>query len=289
LAFEALDQPEVGELEKRLLPSSDEVVLIAGQALALWADVYDVAPPSALASGVTRDYDYLGGKLAAKDHEGLLKSRGLTCKVFFPMPGDMTANTAKIVVTASLPSDEILAEIDYLGAVIGYLPADEVRLRRRAIPIEFADSDRALLVMHPVDVLKSRIHNLIKLPEKRNPIGLAQAQLAIEVAASYLQQAVAAENWRLAYQVIEAIVEIAEHNDGVLAFHNFGLDVTTAIRPEQLPDIFQERRWTQIQTWLARRRGGRSGSKGERCSQVFPRIQAAQEANATLVAQPLTS
>jgi hypothetical protein len=43
------------------------------------------------------------------------------------------------------------------------------------------------LLLHPLDVLESRLQNLLSLPQKRDEAGIAQANLAIAVAGSEFQ------------------------------------------------------------------------------------------------------
>jgi hypothetical protein len=56
---------------------------------------------------------------------------------------------------------------------------------RRAIEMEMPDIGH-LRVIHPMDVLDSRIQNLHVLPEKRTDAGIAQARLAVNVARAFI-------------------------------------------------------------------------------------------------------
>jgi len=69
-------------------------------------------------------------------------------------------------------------QVDFLSGVAGLTTKD---LARRAIEMEVPDIGH-LRVIHPLDVLDSRIQNLHLLPEKRTEAGIAQAHLAVGVA-----------------------------------------------------------------------------------------------------------
>lgn len=53
-----------------------------------------------------------------------------------------------------------------------------------------------LRVMHPLDVLDSRIQNLEALAQKRNATGIAQARLAMDVVRAFIRQQIAADGER---------------------------------------------------------------------------------------------
>lgn len=247
-----------------LLPESGGALLVAGQALATWVDVFALPLPPALSAGVTRDLDFLGDKHAAALHHKLLSSRYGKVELLIPKFGEITPNTAKILVYGD--HDDIAAEIDYLGSLCGYQLEDEERLHRRAIPIEFPGfaAPVQIRVMHPFDCLKSRIHNLTTLTAKQNQQGLAQAKLAVDVVREHFREILRTDgaNLRLLlFPLAEAIIELAASRDGVRSFHEFGVDVLTSIEPEKFPENFREVRWPQALRYVSRRRYGREGKK----------------------------
>lgn len=250
-----------GERASALYPPASEAILVAGQALATWVDVFQLPVPDALSAGVTRDVDILGNRDAAEAHYRVLTDRGLRANLYVPSFGDITPNTAKLVVH---PRDgsSVPDEIDYLGSLCGYLLEDEERLRARAIPIDFPDHPNAIRVMHPFDCLKSRVHNLAILTAKQNKKGQAQAKLAIQVLGAYFQQIPkddAKQVRSLLLPMAEAVIDLAASNDGVRAFHEFGVNVLEAIDVSRFPAAFQTNRWPRAVQFIQRRRFGRNG------------------------------
>lgn len=238
----------------KLLPDNPDVILVAGQALATWVHVFEMPVPTALESGVTRDFDYLGDKAAAEAHSNILEGRGLTVTLHFPDPDHLTPNTAVLMVRVP-DGTSAETEIDYLGALCGYKLEDEVRLKARAIPIKFEGAVSPLRVMHPFDCLKSRFHNLDMLPNKRNAQGIAQAHLAVAVVREFLARALAHDQVRsIALPMAERVIELAVSAVGVRVFRDFGIDPLEAIDVGSFPDLFRERRWPQAKEYVERRR-----------------------------------
>src|SRR6202163_1393626 len=62
-------------------------------------------------------------------------------------------------------------------------------------------------VIHPLDVLDSRIQNLHLLPEKRNAAGIAQGSLAIDVARAFIRQETAASEG-IGLKLLERVVDM---------------------------------------------------------------------------------
>lgn len=59
------------------------------------------------------------------------------------------------------------------------------------------DGDGQVRVMHPIDVLDSRIQNLHVLASKRNAHGVAQAQLAVAMVRAFLSHEIATHGERV--------------------------------------------------------------------------------------------
>lgn len=260
----ALVQPPILDPTK-LFPEAGNSLLVAGQALATWVGVFELPLPPALDAGVTHDMDFLGDKEAAMLHHRLLEGRYERVELLLPKFGDITPNTAKILVYGD-DRKAIAAEIDYLGSLCGYQLEEEDQLKRRAIAIEFPGFDKPVLirVMHPFDCLKSRVHNLTTLTSKQNIRGVAQAKLAIDVQRAYFRQVldtIGADLRQLVYPMAEAVIDLACSKDGVRAFHEFGVDAMAALEVHRFPAVFQERRWPKAEEQVTRRRYGRNGKK----------------------------
>src|ERR1700683_3343835 len=154
------------EVQMILSICSPRGLLVGGQALAFWADHLQVERPENLVSGVTADADFIGDSALAKD-----LARRLGWQLWIPALDDSTPQTGK--VTHRTKSGEV-KQVDFLSGVVGLTPKDLARL---AIEMEVPNIGH-LRVIHPIDVLDSRIQNLHLLPEKRTDAGIAQARLA---------------------------------------------------------------------------------------------------------------
>jgi hypothetical protein len=64
-------------------------------------------------------------------------------------------------------------------------------------------------VLHPLDVLESRLRNLDLLPSKQNPVGRAQMKLAVGVMAKFLRVLLAEESVRVVLEAVERVADIA--------------------------------------------------------------------------------
>ncbi len=247
-----------------LFASPSNAILVGGQALALWVSALNIPLPAALEAGVTYDVDYLGSRADAEAHFDLLETsfRGgaLRAELRFPEPFEPTPNTAKITV---FNGDAIAGEIDYLGAVIGYVGPAEIALRRRAIPIDWPGAHGSLQVMHPFDCVQSRVHNLYALPSKRNPFHLAQTRLSLQVLKTYLSQTAATETSprKILLPIAEEVIDLAHGRAGVFVHDHWEIDVLDAIPAAQYPSEFVRKRYGQAVRYAERCRNGRRGGR----------------------------
>src|SRR5690606_17534332 len=81
------------EVEEILRSCGPEVVLVGGQALAIWAQRYRITPPEALSDAVTRDADFLGSAKSARE---LSVALGPGWRYWKPGADDSTPQTAKL-------------------------------------------------------------------------------------------------------------------------------------------------------------------------------------------------
>src|SRR6204780_3675161 len=200
------------DVQRILSICSPRGLLVGGQALAFWADHLRVERPVNLISGVTADADFIGDSGLAKD-----LARRLGWKIWIPSLDDSTPQTGK--VTHRTKSGEV-KQVDFLSGVVGLTTKGLVR---RAIEMEVPNIGR-LRVIHPIDVLDSRIQNLHLLPEKRTDAGIAQARLAVEVARAFIRQEVAARGERAGLRLLERIADIPGDIAAVRVFLLFGVD-----------------------------------------------------------------
>jgi len=224
------------DVKKILSICSPRGLLVGGQALAFWADHLQVERPVNLASGVTADADFIGDSVLAKD----LASR-LGWQLWIPALDDSTPQTGK--VTQRTKSGQV-KQVDFLSGVVGLTTKDLVR---RAIEMEMPDIGR-LRVIHPIDVLDSRIQNLHLLPEKRTDAGIAQGRLAVDVARAFIRQEVATRDERAGLKLLERVAEIASDMAAVRVFLLYGIDPLEAVPLEafRTTSALHKVRWPQI-------------------------------------------
>ena len=224
------------DVRKILSICSPRGLLVGGQALAFWADHLQVERPVSLVSGVTGDADFIGDSVLAKD-----LARRLGWQIWIPALDDSTPQTGK--VTHRTRSGQV-KQVDFLSGVVGLTTKD---LIRRAIEMEMPDIGR-LRVIHPIDVLDSRIQNLHLLPEKRTDAGIAQADLAVGVARAFIRREVATRDERAGLKLLERVADIAGDIGAVRVFLLHGIDPLKAVPLEEFRTTtsLHKIRWPQI-------------------------------------------
>jgi hypothetical protein len=232
------------DVRKILSICSPRGLLVGGQALAFWSDHLQVERPVNLVSGVTADADFIGDSVLAKD-----LAKRLGWQIWIPALDDSTPQTGK--VTHRTKSGEV-KQVDFLSGVIGLTTKD---LARRAIELEIPEIGH-LRVIHPIDVLDSRIQNLHLLPEKRTDAGIAQGQLAVEVARAFIRREIAARDERSGLRLLERVAEIASDIAAVRVFLLYGIDPLKAVPLEDFRTTaaLHKVRWPQIVADVAEKR-----------------------------------
>lgn len=219
-------------------------LLVGGQALAFWADHLAVPRPARLSSLVTADADFIGDSTLARE-----LGRKLRWRVWIPSLDDATPQTGKV----TKQSRDGVKEINFLSGVVGLTTKDVLR---RAVEMQVPGIG-VLRVMHPIDVLDSRIQNLDVLPEKRNETGVAQATLAVDMARAYVRLEIASHGERAGIKLLERLVAIAEDIAALRVFLLFAVDPLRAVPLEEFrtTTALHNRRWPQIERAIADRRG----------------------------------
>ena len=232
------------DVQKILSICSPRGLLVGGQALAFWADHLQVERPANLVSGVTADADFIGDSVLAKD-----LARRLGWQIWIPALDDSTPQTGK--VTHRTKSGQV-KQVDFLSGVVGLTTKDLVR---RAIEMEMPDIGH-LRVIHPIDVLDSRIQNLHLLPEKRTDAGIAQARLAVDVARAFIRQEVATRDERAGLKLLERVADIASDIAAVRVFLLYGIDPLKAVPLEDFrtTSSLHKVRWPQIVAEVGKKR-----------------------------------
>lgn len=221
-----------------------DALLVGGQALGLWADQLAVQRPAALEAMITTDADFVGNAQLART-----LGRRLGWKTWVASLDDFSSQIAKVT---HVEADGSVKQVDFLSSVIGLTTID---LRRRAIRLDI-EGIGPVAVMHPVDVLASRIANLQSLSSKRTPAGFAQARLAIDMVAAFIRETLKSRGGRAGLKLLERVVDLAEDHAGLLVFILHGIDVLQAVPIDafdQAPEL-QRRRWPQVLATVGRQR-----------------------------------
>lgn len=242
LETEAVLSP--AEVRQILGLCSPEAVLVGGQALGFWADRYGVSRPPLLVPAVSADVDFIGGSALARK-----VGEALGWKWWVPALDDLTEQSGK--VTYRMP-DNSVKQVDFLFAVAGLTTTDVIR---RAIEMRVPEIG-TLRVMHPIDVLDSRIQNLLLIPRKRNEMGVAQAQLAILVVGAFIQDEIRTRGERRALKLLERIVALAESPGAIRIFIAYGIDPLAAIPIEDFrtTSSLHTKRWPQVTSHISEQR-----------------------------------
>lgn len=191
----ALTSEEVAEI---LTHCGDTALLVGGQALAFWATRYAVTPVGLLAAAVTSDVDFIGSAKVAAN-----LGRSLGWQLWVPAPNDPTTQVAKL---SKIVPGVGIKRIDFLSAILGL---QTNRVEQRAAKVTFPNGAR-VRVMHPLDVLESRLRNIMILPSQQTAARVAQASLAISVTGSYLRALVEeGMEKRIVYDAMERIAKIS--------------------------------------------------------------------------------
>jgi hypothetical protein len=250
------------EVRQVLENCSEEAVLVGGQALALWSQVYHVAPPTELSSGISADIDFIGSVKAAKALGKALNKGGGNWKLHEVDSDDFTPQTAKLSLAVK---DEGYKEIDFLWAIVG---VDTDQVKNRAVEVMLPGISGGVKIIHPLDLLASRLHNLANLPGKRDVQGVAQGLLGISVARAFISQAAhSALEERDVFPFVEEIRRIALNKKLGRVYYEYGFDVLSAVRVEMFKDEnFLLKRWPQIQALVTEQRK----SQAKLCSPYPP-------------------
>lgn len=247
---EAQTPPET--IQILLDASGQDLVLVGGQSLAFWAAHFGLWRSTPDMPAVSNDVDFLSRSAADKAAVGRL-AKAINGHAVFPSNRAMTALVGQAVLDVS--EDEYI-NADVLFKIIG-LAGDTVR--KRAVKVEQPESESAFLVMHPLDVLQSRLSNLYQLREKQNDKGRTQLALAIEVGRAFLREAAneasaqETETGRSPVQgYVSAIERMATEDAARKVAKRHGLYVADAIDPLVIPPgPFWTKRWPGLRKLMS--------------------------------------
>jgi hypothetical protein len=200
-----------------------DLILVGGQALAFWVEHYsiDATPPTGEDEAyVSRDADFLGKRDHVKILAGIISGKAL-----YPPQKAITILCGQVFVIDD--ATKTFMNIDVIHR-IGNLDSEAVRTRA----VEASVEGNIFFVMHPLDVLISRVENYRGIQAKQNRNGLRQIELSIEVARRYILEAIKRDEG-IAIKAIEKIAETARSPAGIFA-RKHGAEIYSAILPEML-------------------------------------------------------
>ena len=245
----ALQQAELTaeEIERILRVCGPRALLVGGQALATWAVHYGIQPVGELSRSVTMDADFIGTRDIAK---ALQRSLGPPWKLRTATPDDVGEQLTKVYAT--VPGAGV-KQVDFLSGIVGL---DTVRVRKRASKIVLADG-MVVQLLHPLDVLESRLRNLDSLPSKQNPIGVAQARLAVSVVSAFIEDHMdTGGDPRTVRQAVKRVEKLALDTRLCRVAFTCAIDVLASIPLSRIAyPRFHEQQWPKLLARLERKRG----------------------------------
>lgn len=244
---EAVTPPEV--ITDLLNAAGPKAVLIGGQALGVWVYYYGLGLPAGLMA-ISNDSDFLAA--SAADRALVSKfARALNGHEIFPNKRALTALVGQAVLDIS--DDEII-NVDVLFSVFGL---DATAVRKRAVEMDTGTA--VFKVMHPLDVLRSRLANLYKIKDKQNEKGEMQLRMAIDVAREHLREQ--AKNSTASHlgsgrsplqPLVSEIERMAVEDAGRKVAKRHGIHVADAVDPSLIPaGPFWEKKWPTLRTLMS--------------------------------------
>ncbi len=215
-------------LQRILKLAGTDMILVGGQALAFWAAYYRTTAPTI---AVTKDVDLLGTRA---DVSRL--AHGLDAQSSFTHKRNLTLLVGQVV--KELPDGDYI-NIDVLYRLYGNITTQQVAAR--AVLAENAAGQ--FRVMHPIDVLQTRLENVYGLVDKQNEHGLAQLHLAIEMAQKFIADIASHEAKGIirarpvALHHLSRIESLALSEAGRKVAKRYGLHVADVIDPTPVQHI----------------------------------------------------
>ncbi|TYL91324.1 hypothetical protein FXB40_28910 [Bradyrhizobium rifense] len=178
-----LSEPEVAKLLKLL--EGVNAVLVGGQALAIWSRLFLKVRPviAGFYSISSEDLDVFGNVNAAKAFaEGIDES-------VVHIPKSFDNNTPNAAVVTGKIGDRLI-RIDFMRSILG---VEDRSIREKYVTLRRQLPDGKtinIIVLHPLDCLKSRISNINDLG-RRDPHSISSARAAMYVLEAFIDELLA--------------------------------------------------------------------------------------------------
>jgi hypothetical protein len=223
-------------------------VVIGGQAVAFWADVYRNDLPPALRPRplTSKDLDFAGDKAAVRLAADRLGGQALLATM-----DDATPNVG---VVSFIDESGTRRAIDFLEVPFGIASAETVIRRAQQLEVLTKDGEgtgQVFLVLHPVHTLQSRVANVAALPGGDRPQGLDQLRASIACCRGFTRTVLSNFGQRPALKLNEEAFRIARSMHGRRVLERHGIDPFEAVLvDERLPEKFRSRRYPQMREQL---------------------------------------
>lgn len=251
------EAPTPPDLLRRVLESAGpDLVLVGGQALAFWMNHFGIKLPARFAF-ISADVDFLA-QGAGDEREVIRLAKLLGGEAVIPHRRAMTALVGQAIKPVAGEAGRYY-NVDVVFKIYG---ANETRVREAALEIQ--DRNMLFRVMHPMDVLKSRLDNLHGLPEKQAPdrieLSVMQLQVGIEVAQRFqidvaAKQAADEKARSPTLPFVKFIAALAEGDAGRKVAERHGVHVADAIEPSAIATpTFHTRRLPHLRKLMSPQR-----------------------------------
>lgn len=243
----SLDEAE--RIISRIAPAVDEhrLVLIGGQALALWRAQLAAYLPAKEHTVASRDIDFQGPRDALRNLAALLGGSARPTR-----SGERTLHAGLVVFRDSAGHER---QLDVLSQPYG-LRGESVAKNAPDLQLVGPPGQVTVYVMHPVDVLRSRVANST-LPNKQTTRADEQLAAAVAIVPAYGRMLLDhGADPRLVTNMNEAVFGLAHHNHQAIRLYLSGkADVAVAVLDDsRLPEAHRTVRLPQLRAQLATER-----------------------------------
>jgi hypothetical protein len=207
-----------------------DAIVVGGQSLAIWARLFlDRYPQIARVYSISsEDVDVYGNAAAAQKFAEKLAG----ARVFIADPFDNSPNAA--VVEGELGDRKI--RIDFMRSILG---VDPKSIKKNFVTLTRPARDGGkpvnILILHPLDCLKSRLSNINGILHREDMHSISSARAAILVLEAFIDDHLRRNEFRRAQAILMNVYYIArDQNLGQPSHLKFGLDPGDILRKFRL-------------------------------------------------------
>lgn len=212
---------------------ANKIILVGGQALNLWADLY-LSHEHKLHPFTSKDIDFLVNDIKVMDR--------LTKRWHgkLAINDDITSTHCGI---ATIEDVQRKIQADFMSGLHGVSTED---IRKKVISITFGET--TLNVMHPIHCLESRFENIVGL-RRHNEHAIRQLKIAIEVFNARIIDFLNNKEVRDALNEIESVFQFLKKNKNKRQeiFDRYKIDLFNAIpNDDRLGEMYVKKRYPQM-------------------------------------------